>query len=62
MWFVLVSGKGGYKVHSVHKDRVTAETWMKCKEHDGEDCAIAEVAKAEEFAEEVARLAENFGK
>lgn len=43
MWLVLVSCKGGYKVHSAHPDEQTARQWAKCKEHDGVDAAVAEI-------------------
>lgn len=51
-YLLLVSIKGGWKVHSVHLTREQAEEWRKCKEHDGEDTAIAE-ALAEIFSEKL---------
>lgn len=43
LWLVLISSKGGYIVHSAHKDKITADQWAKCKEHDGDDTTIAEL-------------------
>lgn len=46
MLFVLmISTKGGYKFHSIHKDKVTAEQWEKCKQADGDDTAILTLEK-----------------
>lgn len=49
---------GGYKFHSLHATRAEAHAWLKCKEHDGDDCEIVEVVNddLEEFAEAVAKL------
>lgn len=44
MWIVLLSCKGGFKVHSTHVDKAKAECWRLCKEHDGEDSSLAEIA------------------
>lgn len=60
MFLLLISDKGGYRVHSIHTTRVEAESWEKCKQRDGDDTAIAvlnpdeweEIAIAHEKAKE----------
>jgi hypothetical protein len=39
-YILMISKKGCYVFHSVHADKATAEEWLKCKQHDGEDCAL----------------------
>jgi hypothetical protein len=46
MWLVLISKSGGYVVHSWHKNKTAAEEWKKCKEHDGDQVALAEIPAA----------------
>ncbi len=43
-WGVILQVKGGYRIHSVHKNRAIAEEWCRCILHDGEfDCSILEL-------------------
>lgn len=58
MWFVLISQKGGYYVHSIHGSEHEAKAWSRCKEHDGADVAVAHadatvVAMVEEYCEQL---------
>lgn len=48
IYLVLISVAGGYKVFSVHTDRVEAESWRACREHSGDDTALAQM-QAEEI-------------
>lgn len=57
LYAVIISIKGGYKLHSVHPDLATAQAWAKCKEHDGDDTTIltmdaATLEEIERFLEE----------
>lgn len=44
-YLVLVSKKGGYKVHSCHRSQAVAEQWAACLSHGGEDVSTAEMDK-----------------
>lgn len=46
-WLMLVSRKGGYRVHSIHATEDHARSWAECKEKDGEDTAITEIEEDE---------------
>lgn len=47
LFLVLISKRGGYELHSIHKDRQTAENWEKCKQHDGEYTSILRAGESE---------------
>lgn len=40
IYLLMLSVKGGWKVHSVHTDITIATTWALCKQHDGEETQI----------------------
>jgi hypothetical protein len=45
LYLLLIRCPSGYKVHSFHATREALEQWVKCKEHDGEDTAVAELSE-----------------
>jgi hypothetical protein len=57
MWLLLISGKGGYTVHSAHKEESTCREWARCKEHDGEDFAVAVISR--EILEEALEISKD---
>ena len=54
-WMLVTSIKGGYKYHSIHKDKTTAEQWRKCKEADGCDTRLVHLTN-EDATDLVAEL------
>jgi hypothetical protein len=57
IWMVLVSCKGGYRVHSVHTTLERAKLWGECKSYEGEDTVVAEMD--DEKAGEITDILEN---